>query len=163
MTTSPLVRTTPCGETRGDTDGSAQEDGPQEERAQEEDYPEDGSGSARGGASGGSEALHAPGAGRLTRLEKQVETAQRDARRRWTRLLRDASHELGRLEAQGERAWRKRTAKARRDAVKALQRMEKAIKAKPGKTDHAQEDGPQEDAGAQGDRLTAVPLRGTVA
>jgi hypothetical protein len=63
----------------------------------------------------------------LTRLERQIETARSDARRRWARVLRDASHELGRLEAIGEKRFRKLTTQARRDAVKVLRRLEKAI------------------------------------
>jgi len=67
----------------------------------------------------------------LTRLEKQLDTARRDARRRWTRLLRDASHQLGRIEAEGERRWRKQSRMARRDAVRMLRRLEKAIEPPP--------------------------------
>ncbi len=63
----------------------------------------------------------------LVKLERQIETAQRDARRGWTRLLRDVSHQLGRLEAEGEKRWKKQTYPARREAVKVLKRLEKAI------------------------------------
>jgi hypothetical protein len=63
----------------------------------------------------------------LSRLEKQLASAQKGARRRWAELLREGSHQLGRIEALGEREWRKRTAQARRDAVKLLRRLEKAI------------------------------------
>jgi len=63
----------------------------------------------------------------LSRLEKQLASAQEGARRRWAHLLREASHQLGRIEALGEREWRKRTTQARRDAVKLLRRLEKAI------------------------------------
>ena len=66
------------------------------------------------------------GAG-LGRLERQIETARRDARRRWTRVLRDVSHQLGRLEANREKQWRRLTLQARRDAAKALRRLERAI------------------------------------
>ena len=34
----------------------------------------------------------------LSKLEREIEKSQRDARRRWTRLLRDASHQLGKIE-----------------------------------------------------------------
>ncbi len=37
----------------------------------------------------------------LVRLEHRIETAQRGARRRFTRLLREVSHQLGRLVAEG--------------------------------------------------------------
>jgi hypothetical protein len=63
----------------------------------------------------------------LSRLEKQIASAQADAHRRFAHLLREASHQLGRVEALGEREWRKRTTQARRDAVKLLRRLEKAI------------------------------------
>jgi translation initiation factor IF-2 len=63
----------------------------------------------------------------LSRLEKQIDTAQRDARKRWTRLLRDVSHQLGRLESEGERRWRVQSTQARREAVKLLRRLEQAI------------------------------------
>ena len=63
----------------------------------------------------------------LSRLEKQLVSAQASARRQGARLLREASHQLGRAEALGEREWRKRTTQARRDAVKLLRRLEKAI------------------------------------
>ena len=63
----------------------------------------------------------------LVRLEHRIETAQRGARRRFTRLLREVSHQLGRLEAEGERRWKQQTYPARREAVKLLKRLEKAI------------------------------------
>jgi hypothetical protein len=63
----------------------------------------------------------------LVKLERQIETAQRDARRRWTRLLREASQQLGRLEALGEKQWKKQTYPARREAVKLLRRLERAL------------------------------------
>lgn len=63
----------------------------------------------------------------LTRLERQIDTARRDARRRWTKVLREVSHQLGHLEAQGERRWRRLSLQARRDAVKTLRRLERAI------------------------------------
>ncbi len=63
----------------------------------------------------------------LVRLEQRIETAQQGARRRFTRLLREVSHQLGRLEAEGERRWKQQTYPARREAVKLLKRLEKAI------------------------------------
>ena len=63
----------------------------------------------------------------LAQLEKQLVSAQAGARRRWARLLREASHQLGRAEALGEREWRRRSTQARRDAVRLLRRLEKAI------------------------------------
>ncbi len=63
----------------------------------------------------------------LARIERELETAQKGASRRWARLLRDTSHQLGRIEEAGERAWRRRTLRARRDAVALLKRLERAI------------------------------------
>ena len=72
----------------------------------------------------------------LGKVETQIETAQRDARRRWSTLLRDGSRELGRIEAKGEKRWREQTKKARQDTLKVLKRLERAIEAagKPKKT-----------------------------
>jgi hypothetical protein len=63
----------------------------------------------------------------LTALERQIDSARNDTRRGLTRLLRDVSHELGRLEAKGEREWRRLSYQARRDVVKVLRRLERAI------------------------------------
>ena len=70
----------------------------------------------------------------LTKLEKRIDKASRDGRRRLTRVLRDASRELGRLEAQGQKRWRALTAQTRRDALKAVRRLEKALAAPRKKT-----------------------------
>lgn len=63
----------------------------------------------------------------LTLLEKQIEGARKDVRRGMVRVLRDVSHQLGQFEANGERKWKRLTNQARRDAVKALKKLEKAI------------------------------------
>jgi hypothetical protein len=63
----------------------------------------------------------------LARLERTIEKGGRDARRRATRLLREASHRLGQLEARGEREWRSQSQRARLAAVRVLQQLEKAI------------------------------------
>jgi hypothetical protein len=68
---------------------------------------------------------------RLVLLEKEIERAQTEARRRAARLLRNASHELGRLEAGGEQGWRKLASDAQKQAIKLLAQLEKAI-APPG-------------------------------
>jgi hypothetical protein len=64
---------------------------------------------------------------RLGELEARIEKAGTAYRRRWTRLLREASHQLGRFEAEGELRWRRLTARARRDAVQLLRRLEREI------------------------------------
>jgi hypothetical protein len=53
---------------------------------------------------------------RLTRLEHAVERAEVRYRREIVRALRQASHQLGRFEAEGERRWKRLTTQARRDA-----------------------------------------------
>jgi hypothetical protein len=63
----------------------------------------------------------------LARLERQVEVAEARTRCEAARLLRRASEALGRLEAEGERRWQHLTARARRDAVRWLHRVERAI------------------------------------
>lgn len=67
----------------------------------------------------------------LGRLEKTIEKGGRDARRRATRLLREASHRLGELEARGEREWRSQSQRARVAAVRVLQQLERAIEPRP--------------------------------
>jgi hypothetical protein len=63
----------------------------------------------------------------LVRLEKRIEHDSRDARRRAARIMREASHRLGHLEAQGEREWRRQTLRARRATVVLLRRLEQAV------------------------------------
>lgn len=64
---------------------------------------------------------------RLTQLERQLEHARDAYARRSTRVLRSASLQLGRFEAMGEKHWKRLTNEARRDAVKVLRQLEKAI------------------------------------
>jgi hypothetical protein len=64
---------------------------------------------------------------RLGDLEARIEKAGAVYRRRSTRLLREASHQLGRFEAEGELRWKRLTARARRDALKLLRRLEREI------------------------------------
>lgn len=64
---------------------------------------------------------------RLDRLERDLAKAQLEARKRAARLLREASHQLGRLEVGGEAAWRKLGAAYQKDLVALLKRIEKAL------------------------------------
>jgi hypothetical protein len=64
---------------------------------------------------------------RLGELEVRIEKASAPYRRRWARLLRDASHRLGRLEAEGEQRWKRLTTRARRDALQLLRRLEREL------------------------------------
>lgn len=61
--------------------------------------------------------------GMMTKLERQLETARAQASRRGTRLLREASEYLGRVEERGERAW----LQGRKEAARFLDRLEKMI------------------------------------
>jgi hypothetical protein len=63
----------------------------------------------------------------LSDLEKRIEQEGRVARRRAARILRQTSHRLGQLEAQGEREWRKQSVRARHTAVRLLRQLERSI------------------------------------
>ena len=67
----------------------------------------------------------------LNRLEKRIERAGTSARRQATRLLREASKQIGSLEARGEAAWRRLTAPYRKEAGALLDRLEAAIAPAP--------------------------------
>ncbi len=62
----------------------------------------------------------------LNAIERQIEVARKDTRRGLTRIVRDASHQLGTLEARGEREWRKRSRNAEKDINKIVKRVKKA-------------------------------------
>ena len=73
----------------------------------------------------------------LANLEKRIEQDGREARKRGARMLREASHQLGQLEARGEREWRRQSLRTRRATALMLRRLERAIepprKARPRK------------------------------
>jgi hypothetical protein len=60
-------------------------------------------------------------------VEKRLEKAAAPLRRELVRVLREASHALGRYETEGERRWRQLTGQARREAVAVLRRLEKSL------------------------------------
>ena len=62
----------------------------------------------------------------LNAIEKQIEIAQKGTRRSLTRIVRDVSHQLGVLEARGEREWRSLSRTAKRDAERVARRARKA-------------------------------------
>ena len=68
---------------------------------------------------------------RLRRLERRLGRAESPYLRRWVGLLREASHQLGHLEAAGEKRFRRLTTQARRDARKLLRRLDKALEPSP--------------------------------
>jgi hypothetical protein len=63
----------------------------------------------------------------LSQLERQIEEAQTKYRRQAARLLREGSHRLGHLEAQGERSWRNLNTRARREILSVLRRIESFV------------------------------------
>ena len=64
----------------------------------------------------------------LNAIEKQIETAGKDTRRSLTRVMRDASHTLGALEARGQKEWRTVSKRARSEVEKTVKRVQKAAK-----------------------------------
>ena len=69
--------------------------------------------------------------GNLNQLEREVQRTRALYRRRATKLLREASHRLGRLEAQGDRGWRDLNTRARREVAGLLRRLERAVAPPP--------------------------------
>ncbi len=68
---------------------------------------------------------------RLDGLEREVARTSTAVRRRAARLIREASHQLGRLEVKGEAGWRRLTRPVRRQLVDLLGRLEKAVAPRP--------------------------------
>ena len=67
----------------------------------------------------------------LVRLERDLVKQELSARRKAARMLREASHELGKLEARGGREFKRRATKARKDADRVLHKLERAIDPSP--------------------------------
>jgi len=65
--------------------------------------------------------------GRLNRLEKEIDRVQASYRKQIAHLIRVASHRLGQLEARGEGQWRRLAEPARKEAIRLLSQLEKAI------------------------------------
>jgi len=65
----------------------------------------------------------------LAAIEKQIEVCGKDTRRSLARIVRDASHQLGVLEARGEREWRAQSRSARKEVEKVVKRARKAASA----------------------------------
>ena len=64
----------------------------------------------------------------LNAIEKQIENAGKDARRSLMRVVRDASHHLGVLEARGQQEWRKMSRRARTEVERTIKRVRAARK-----------------------------------
>jgi len=64
----------------------------------------------------------------LNAIEKQIESAGKDTRRSLTRVVRDASHHLGALEARGQQEWRKMSGRARSEVTRTLERVKRAAR-----------------------------------
>lgn len=62
----------------------------------------------------------------LNAIEKQIEICGKDTRRSLARIVRDASHQLGTLEARGEREWRALSRNSKRDVEGVVRRVRKA-------------------------------------
>ena len=54
-------------------------------------------------------------------------TARKEARRNLARIVRDASHQLGVLEARGEKEWKTLSARARKEVERTLGRVRRAV------------------------------------
>ena len=65
----------------------------------------------------------------LNAVERQIETCGKDTRRSRARIVRDASHQLGVLEARGQREWRSLSRNARRDVERIRKRVQKVTRA----------------------------------
>jgi hypothetical protein len=63
----------------------------------------------------------------LDRLEGDLLQAQSDMRKRLAGLLREASHQLGRVEAEGEAGWRRLASPYRSQLLDLMKRIEKAL------------------------------------
>jgi hypothetical protein len=64
----------------------------------------------------------------LNSIEKEIESASRDARRGLTRVMRDASHQLGVLEARGQKEWRAVSKKAQAEIQRTVTKVKRAAK-----------------------------------
>ena len=64
----------------------------------------------------------------LNAIEKQIETARAGTRRSLTRIVRDASHQLGSLEARGQKEWRAMSTRARNEVQRTVKRVRRAAK-----------------------------------
>jgi hypothetical protein len=63
----------------------------------------------------------------LNTLERDLERAIPQARRRTARLIREASHKLGAWEERGQKEWRARAESMTTDARKLLRKLEKSV------------------------------------
>jgi DNA topoisomerase VI subunit B len=66
----------------------------------------------------------------LNAIERQIQTARKETRRSLTRVVRDASHHLGTLEARGQKEWRKMSSRARSEVERTLKRVKRATQKK---------------------------------
>jgi hypothetical protein len=64
----------------------------------------------------------------LNAIEKQIGTATAGTRSSLTRIMRDASHQLGALEARGQKEWRAMSTRARNEVERTVKRVRKAAK-----------------------------------
>jgi len=63
-----------------------------------------------------------------TELPKSLKTLSQQLRRDLIRVMRDASHHLGTLEARGQQEWRKMSSRARNEVARTLERVKRAAR-----------------------------------
>jgi hypothetical protein len=66
---------------------------------------------------------------RIRQLEASIARARKETRLHLAKLLSEASRRLGWLEAMGERAWHRLSAPYRRELLRLLRRLERAVAA----------------------------------
>jgi hypothetical protein len=66
---------------------------------------------------------------RIRQLESTIARARKETRLHLAKLLSEASRRLGWLEAMGERAWHRLSAPYRRELLRLLRRLERAVAA----------------------------------
>ena len=62
----------------------------------------------------------------MNAVERQIESASRASRRSLARVVRDASHQLGHLEARGQKEWHALSKRTEAEARKTLRKVRKA-------------------------------------
>jgi uncharacterized alpha-E superfamily protein len=66
----------------------------------------------------------------LNALEKDLESAGHDARQHLTRVMGDASHQLGVLEARGQKQWASISKRAAAQVQETVDRVKQAVKSR---------------------------------
>lgn len=64
----------------------------------------------------------------LNALEKLLVGSRKETRRSLGRIIRDASHQLGKFEGQGEREWKKLNTRAKKETEALIKKVKKTLK-----------------------------------